>query len=79
MNLFDIDVSDGRNIRFDGTSIPVPENISEQLLSSKGKLTLGIRPEYIKTFSKDEKGCISGKVKLVEDNWRLSDCNDSIW
>ncbi len=68
MNLFDIDVSDGKTVRFDGTSISVPQDITEKLLSAKGKLTLGIRPEYIKTFSSEEKDCISGKVKLVEDN-----------
>lgn len=68
MNLFDIDISDGKTIRFDGTSLPVPKNIIEKLISMDGRLTLGIRPEYVSTFSSEEKNCISGKVKLVEDN-----------
>lgn len=69
MNLFDVEISEDGVLKFDGTNIPIPSKTSKELLSIGGNLTLGIRPEYINTYSSDEKSdCISGKVKLVEDN-----------
>lgn len=68
MNLFDVKLNQDGEAMFNGSSIKIPEKISKQLLKMGDDFTLGIRPEYISTYISEKGDCISGKVKLVEDN-----------
>ena len=68
MNLFDVKVNKDGIISFNGTAISTSNTISVKLQEVGENLTLGIRPEYINTYVSEKEECISGKVKLVEDN-----------
>lgn len=68
MNIFDVNVSKDGIVAFQGTSLKISEEIAKQLYEIEDSLQLGIRPEYITTHVSTKDNCISGKVKLVDDN-----------
>lgn len=68
MNLIGVEVGKNGIIKINGSSIKIPEKKAQQLLKIGGDITLGIRPEYVSTNVAEKKDCISGKVRLVEDN-----------
>lgn len=68
MNLIDVKVYPDGDVKFNGTSVSISKNKAQQLLKNDGTITMGIRPEYVDTYASDTSDCISGTVKLVEDN-----------
>lgn len=68
MNLIDVKVEPDGKVKFNGTSIRISEKKAQQLLENDESITMGIRPEYVNTYTSETSDCISGTVKLVEDN-----------